>query len=162
MTEADVQNVLAQHAFMRRWRIAIPNCSTIFGWEADFIAVTNAGLTHEFEVKVSRGDLLSELKSMAQVDGQPSSKRWKHRVISGENKNSWRKCKPNYFWLALAPGILLPKDDIPSHVGVCVVDNAVNIIRDAPRLHKDKLSQREYCAVAIGLSARYWQYRKVM
>jgi len=66
MTSNDITQVLYRH-FMNRVRCdaAIHNNTNMLSYcgESDFLAVTKAGLIHEVEVKVSRGDFFADFKN---------------------------------------------------------------------------------------------------
>lgn len=103
-------------------------------FESDFLSVTQAGLTHEIEIKMSRSDFLADFK-----------KQNKHALIQhGE--------LANFFWFA-APKGMLKAQDIPDYAGHIefeyetiqvgrntLVQYRMNayIVKDAPRIHRNK------------------------
>ena len=64
MTESDVIDLLSRHRDNNWYDLMIPNCYTAHDNEADFFAVRKSGFCDEFEIKVSRSDLLNDKKKI--------------------------------------------------------------------------------------------------
>ena len=114
------------------------------GWEADILDVTHAGHCHEYEIKCSRNDFLSDFKKP------------KHAVLRGIHKNAnggklkktanRGKLVPNCFWFVTADGIIDHKE-VPDYAGWMEVrrdrSGAIffEVHKEAPRLHSEKLGE---------------------
>jgi len=147
----------------------------VYGWEADLLTVTKAGQVHEYEIKVSRSDWLSEYRSIASAftDVQPDSsvKKFRAQCLSGRHENkptikpSGRQhdC-PNRFWMVVGPGVLW-EQEVPEYAGLIEVqpfrDSLIpQVLRKAPKLHGEPLSDKHWRMVARGICLRYWQRKE--
>jgi hypothetical protein len=157
MNEAMIIGALMYRAM--EWtaaEVAIPNITQIYRWEADLIAVTKAWYTHEYEVKISLADFKADRK-----------KRRKHAELAGVYKRGQgvRTTTPNYFWY-VTNGFDLDCEQIPPYAGWLRVTNDSSVIRfelkkDAPLLHKEKLSDKARSRLARWLSYKLKNaYRK--
>jgi hypothetical protein len=161
MTEIDVQNrIYANH--MQGGTLLVVPCSQVFGWEADIVVVTRAFFTHEFEIKLSRQDYLSD------------SKKEKHdhiqRYIKGERKFNksgkygdyqWDVLKPaNYFWYACPKG-MVDKTEVPEYAGLVLFDERwrLDVVKKAPRLHRDKLDVKDLIQLCRSMTHKFWNQR---
>ena len=131
--------------------VAVPNLTALYYWECDLLSVTKSRLAHEFEIKISRSDYLADKKkskhsSMEIEWGVP------HRT----------KFCPNYFWYAIH-GFDVSASELPTKAGLLRVSDSggIAIISDAPRLHKDKITDSQMAKMArwlsFKLSAKYAQ-----
>lgn len=112
--------IQAQHTFVLK-NFFINN------YECDLFSVTKSDYTYEFEVKTSKQDYHNDFKKMWGADK-------KHFSI----KNGFRT---NKFWFVM-PKELISVEDIPSYCGLIYVDShCLNIIKEAPFLHKRKLNE---------------------
>lgn len=182
LTEARVQDLIHAWCVRAKHPLTIPNCMMAWGYESDIASVTAAGLGHEFEVKISRSDWLSELRQIRdQVDGakyhraeqlrraaeivqalKAALRAGRTHAIVGEGY--YRSPPPSYHWLATAPGIVRP-EELPEYAGLMEVSSGprgrvLKIVRKAPRLHSMKMDQRQIMALARGSCLRYWHLRK--
>ncbi len=157
-------NESTMQAIMMRWvmdwkqhQLAVPNIKSIYPWEADLISATKAWLTHEYEIKVSRADFLAD-----------KNKKSKHRDLACQFGNTERQPltevegkfmewgirskqpqTPNYFWY-VTNGFEIEESELPPYAGWIRVGvetsthwwNTVIVEREAPRLHSDKLSEK--------------------
>jgi hypothetical protein len=126
---------------VKNHQFAIINNYSVFRtkWECDVLSATASGLSHEFEIKISRSDFLADL----------TNKKGKHFFLRTTKKAS--SFIPNYFWFAV-PGQLAPHilDDLPSYAGLLVVTDRIyrghSVCIEhvsAPRLHPRKLSSQQ-------------------
>lgn len=93
--------------------------------DADFVAVTMAGVVIEYEVKVSRADFLRDRHKL------------RHEIYCGAKKGK----TPNHFIYATAPGIIT-EEDLPPWAGWIEYQNGEFVLkRKAPRMAKGPLSQ---------------------
>lgn len=129
---------------IKQHKVALPNINGMYpSWEADLLAVTAADLVHEFEIKITRSDFLADAK-----------KERKHWCLSCPEM-----CKvPNYFWYAIH-GFSLDENDVPPYAGLIVVEKtgftfpyAVNVIKVAPRIHGEKIHNRDKRSMVTWLS----------
>lgn len=189
LTESIVQDVVYAWCSQAKHEITVPNCGAAWGPEADVASVTKARLGHEFEIKVSRADWLSELR---QLRGDDHSAKWgraralenaKERAEAARQAQkegrSWGMtpsgdyCSivpPSYFWMVTAPGIIRA-DELPEYAGLMEVEPyrygahqahgyRITEKRAAPRLHRVKMLDSQLMAMARGVSLRYWQQRR--
>lgn len=160
MNEYRVQNVIARLAQARNHEWAIPN-TYLYGWESDFLSLTRAGLVHEYEIKVTVADFRKELKQWH--DGSLWLNCKRHRYLQLNQKKYDGHC-PNYFWFAFPEG-LVDISDVPECAGVVAVHEdqdiwkQFTIKREAPRLHRGKITKNQKDKVIRGLSVRYWDMR---
>jgi hypothetical protein len=138
--------------------LVTPNIS-LYRWESDLIGVTGAGFCHEYEIKISKSDF--------KVDAKKS----KHWYL----KKGMQCC--NYFWY-VCPENMVSKEDVPDHAGlIYIVPNKYNtrrqtgygtfckptetfvIVKQAPRLHAGKISDKHKEYLSRGLMLRYWSQR---
>ena len=139
LTEGQAQCALARHWFKKRV-VMLPNFF-LGNNEADFVVVTQAHMTYEYEVKCSRGDFLRELSAITgnhnghaqslpglvtETHCQISTSKWyKHQqyqhLINSKVKTIARgNWVPNYYYLAVKQGICTNPDilALPAYVGV--------------------------------------------
>lgn len=131
MNEQIVQSVLLRYALDEKHHVlAVPNSTVLFRWEADMASITQAGLVHEYEVKVSLADYRRDF-----------GKKWKH-----DNLQNWHYRSPNYFWYVTYGFEIEP----PEYTGwLEVVERtrgrglSVKVRKEAPRLHKEKVTDKQ-------------------
>lgn len=146
MNETTIQNALYRHFRRKRHSLTVPNCGALKG-EADLLSVTKADFVHEVEVKCCASDFRRDFETKW-------TKHW--QLKNGENV---QRGIPNYFWFATPPGVVEPAE-VPDYAGLMHVgDGEVAVVRDAPRLHSEKLSTRSRRYITRGLSIRYWNQR---
>ena len=68
--------------------------------------------------------------------------------------------KANYFWF-VCPENLIDINDIPDYAGFIEITKNynANIIKNAPRLHGDKIDNWWLIKIGRGLMYRYWKIR---
>jgi len=158
-TEGLIQNALYCHCAIKRHELIVPN-SKVFGWESDLISVSRAGTIHEFEIKVSRSDFKADAKkdkSAWMVDP--------FRISWGVKRSIAR---PNHFYYVTPPD-LVTLDEVPQYAGLIYAEysptgfalycGTVTVVREAPRLHKDKISEWQKCQLHRATTSRYWRQR---
>jgi hypothetical protein len=104
--------------------------------ENDFIAVTESGMTYEFEIKTRKFDFSDDFK-----------KHKKHeklkKAYASKNKSEDYNV-PNKFFYACPPGII-DKKDVPQYAGLIEVNEfKVRIVKSAPILHKVKYNPAQF------------------
>lgn len=182
-TEAKVQDRL-HWSFSHRAIAVLPNNTTVFGWEADLIVVSRAYYAREFEIKVSRSDLMGELGVASAAEAGGNIRRGgrgkyrkvrKHRHMSGSTSRTkdgrvpvYRQILPSQFTIVVpAPYTdLISNAEIdamlPAHAGLIEVGRVGmgRQIRPSPRLRTRAMSSKELAAAARGMSLRYWTLRR--
>lgn len=101
----------------------------IFNWESDFFSLSEAEYIYEIEVKVDRRDYKDDFNK---VD--------KHVLLESKNSINYSQI-PNKFFYAF-PKNMIATIEIPSYAGLIEVDpytKEVNITKDAPFLHQEKI-----------------------
>lgn len=176
LTEASIQDLVYRWCMESRHEITVPNCGTAWGFDSDIASVTRGLIGHEFEIKISRADWLSELR---QINGESRTDKYRRAkrlrsadviasaiadrgagrryvVVDGER---CRQPPPNYFWMVAPPGVV-KSDELPVYAGLMeVVGDRLHVIKSAPRLHPMKLTDRQLMAMARGATLRYWRSR---
>lgn len=126
LTEEKIIEIL-MNDFQKSSKYKIPNLY-IFNWESDYLSYTESGYCYEIEVKISKADFKHDF-----------TKKSKHKILQNDKK----KNKPNYFYYAV-PENLITEDEIPSYAGLIYVRGRYcKIIKKAPRLHDEKLSEEK-------------------
>ncbi len=144
MNERSMQNRLYADLISRKHRFIVPN-TTVFGWESDLISVTGAGYVHEYEIKISRSDFKADLKKSRH-----------RRLVQDGTKKYYRG--PAYFYYAV-PRDMVRVDEVPDYAGLIFVYPMMQIIKKAPRLNKNKISQMQTAWLQRSIMARFWKER---
>lgn len=137
----------------------IPRYAPWDWFECDFLAVTAAGYTREYEIKTSRADYLKDFKKTGYRQLERGSwgrgqKQAKHqRLADGD-------CFPNYFWFVCTEGVVSP-DEIPDYAGLLIADAHksrvfFNLAKKAPRLHRNKIHLLEKDNIYQAYFYRFW------
>lgn len=158
-TEREVVEALAYRMLVLFRHATAINNTTVYGWESDLLTVTRAGIVHEFEVKVDRSDLLGELRALGDAKLRRSDsvfKRGRARTLRGLRPSMKR---PNHFWIATVPDVVAT-DELPDFVGHVVVNyhhpRFVDVLRSAPKLHPEKVSDDVRAWIERGIALRLW------
>lgn len=138
LNERAVQLALWQHLLAScEW--VIPNFTPDRWWEADIWAITKAGMTREYEIKLSRSDFLQDAQKSRQNIVRETHH--KHQLLAAKSDRG-----PTQFFFVTRKGIVQP-EEIPEWAGWMEFDKAaynpqviwVHEKRKAPRLHKQKV-----------------------
>lgn len=140
-TESRIQDILSRDLISKNHQLITPNVF-LYSWESDLISITNADFSHEYEIKISKSDFKQDTK---------------------KNKHKWlqkgRNCS-NYFWYC-CPHDLIDSKDIPEYAGLIYIQNDyIRVIKPAPRLHTNKITDRHHNYLSRGLMLRYWSQRR--
>lgn len=155
VTEGTIQAIMMHRAMeVTNHELVLTNTGahwgTFYAWEADLISVTKSGMIHEYEIKLNKYDYRADF-----------GKAYKHHTLMGGETN-----KPNYFWYVTFEFDIEPPEyagwiivqDNDHHVGRWMREawNGFewHVMKDAPRLHGKKISQRQREAVGRLLSYR--------
>jgi len=173
MTEREIQDFL--HRYYAHRKCEIPNVY-LYDWESDFISVTKTGFVHEYEIKVSLADFKNDTKKKIAkheilLNGARKLKEWERVCLLNENVYSERiretlttdnrvKCiRPNYFWY-ICPEDLISVKKVPEYAGLIHSSNCyLSVIKLAPRLHTDKITQEMQVKLMTSFYFRYWKLR---
>lgn len=187
-TETLVQNELVRQTFPNH-EIKIPNIACLYGWECDLVSVTTAGIVHEFEIKTTRSDWLAEIRSInkdwsakkyrsillensVEVErriAKAKDKGWKRTVIVPDHRidrPANQSPSPNYWWIVAPVGVVKP-EEIPDYAGLIEYENrdisrslCFDYVKPAPKLHKLKISEKQWRALGRGAALRMWSIRE--
>ncbi len=154
MTEYDVQLKVIKN-WHSSGNFMIPNVCGGYG-EMDVLRLTRSGYATEFEIKVSRADFCHD-----------KEKREKHQNYSDVFTNTprlwWngrtkdKKGIPNYFVYVVPFHLNLRAIDVPSYAGLYMINEQgyIETVKEAPRLHKEKLMDYWYRKIAYSLNTKY-------
>lgn len=148
-----------------------PN-ALLYAWESDLLTVTREGYVCEIEIKVSRADLLNDLKKPKHSQGMLLNGAFFSKATSkGRTHNEAREearqrkgevlCRrPNYFCFALPPAIFrkLPAGKLPQYAGVYTVDEQGRVYEERRpiQLHAERIAQEDLLGLARRMHHRYW------
>mgnify|MGYP001573654621 CR=1 FL=1 len=151
-TEKKIQEILAWHCINKGHHGICPN-SGVFGWEADLVSFTNSFFGNEYEIKIT--------KSNFRQDKKKQRKHWELQKSKQTGPSYKNTPGPVYFWYCCPAELAAEiKLEIPEYAGLLAVRvNFVEVIKRAPRLHKEPISQQQYDFILRGLMFRYWKQR---
>lgn len=164
MTEVDAQNAIWDRYVGKN--LMICPCSFVLGWEADMLVVTRALLCHEFEIKLERGDFLSDKKK----DKFKDFDRWfagqkTYRVKGYYHEWEANTLRPaNYFWYVSPPDIITP-EDVPEWAGLAHIvpdqyqSYTMDVQKKPTKLHGEHLSIEQLRQLCGSMNGRYWDLR---
>ena len=144
-----IQEILYKDCnFKKSHKIFCPNVFA-YEWESDFIAVTRAAFVIEYEIKISLSDFRLDFKKYD-----------KHSILkTGMDKEGKAFLRPNFFWYA-APENVIPIQEIPKYAGfITVRGREINVVRKAPSLHRDKITQPLAVKILKSFQYKYWDMR---
>ncbi len=96
--------------------------------ENDFIAVTESGLTFEYEIKTRKFDFADDFKKVSKHEKLKAAYKCKDNTQSFD--------LPNKLFYACPPGII-DKKDVPPYAGLIYVDEEkIRVMKSAPLLHR--------------------------
>ena len=122
--------------------------------EADLVSVTKAGYMNEFEIKCSRGDFLNE------INMKKRCKRMKHNYYLTD-RGPKSPGYPSRFWF-VTPHAISSSLEIPEHAGLIhIYKNDYHYyfkeIKEAPRLHENKVDMKTIEGLAQSLSVKIFK-----
>jgi len=132
----------------RRNFCIVPNVSWgLLDWEADLIVCTKSGYLTEIEIKISMSDWKQD------------NKKYKFKFIPGYYTKCWEKIK--YFYYA-APNEIASRykeinlPDFAGVMSVSLINNRVEILKEAIKRKSRKLSNAEMMQLARLGTMRIW------
>jgi len=168
VTERDIQHALYL-SLARRERgrfLIVPNFTPPGWWESDLWLCRASGYTVEHEIKRSRRDFEADgqkAREWLTVSGDELRARREHKhelLASGDNRG------PGQFYF-VAPKGLLAADEVPAWAGLKLVyDHVVSVEKQAPKLHRAKVTDEALDAACRSTYHRFWklwlqQYRRL-
>lgn len=179
LTAKDLQWIARNHAMQHNHEWITPNVQ-LYAWESDLLSVTGSNLVHEFEVKITKHDLLRDLRKPKHAQQQLVTGRYGRKPV-GQTHN-WEESRalqategggtmrrPNYFWFVMTEAVRQRVDiwkDLPAYAGVLVVmlmhDHEGtprlqgSIARPPVRLHTEPLLQGDLITLARRMHHKYW------
>lgn len=145
LTERTMQGILMRWLLRdRNHEFVLPGSTDFFGWEADVVSVTKAGLAHEFEIKISAADYRRDFE-----------KKIKHMEL----KDPLLRYRPHpaYFWYATT-GFEIEPPEYAGWIEVTYDKKQYRYIvserKPAPRLHNVKVTDAQKIQIAHLLSFR--------
>ena len=156
MTERQIQRALYWRH--RAAMIMLPNY-TPPGWcECDMFIVTNRGFTVEYEIKVTHSDFNRDFR------------KGKHATLAGKGPRypvgGWQLVRPPTRFFFAVPVMLVTPRDVPSYAGLVYLSRrgnspvlSVEVVRQAPRLSKEKLSDEIARSMQRLCYHRFWTER---
>lgn len=133
-TERSIQLLLMEWALKEKNHyLTLPNNRSVFRWECDLLTLTNNGLFHEYEIKLSLRDYENDFSGSKR-------KIMKHSVMGKQ-----KEAGANYFWFVTSG---FQPSWIPFYAGwIEVVGSNIKIMKPANRLHETpaNLNQLKKC-----------------
>lgn len=131
MTEADIIRILTMTLDTKRFPFQMPN-AFIYGHECDYWAMDEAGITREYEVKISRADYFKDAE--------------KHKHITLDSAN--------YFYYVVPQGLIKP-DEVDKKYGLIeVVGGLLSLTKKPRQLHGRPFDQWKKLANKLN-----WRFR---
>jgi hypothetical protein len=150
--EFQIQNLYWRKAKNHEW--ICPNFYPLGWFECDLFSLTRAGYFHEHEIKLSLQDFRNDAKKFMKIF--PSTQiRTKYELLEEGYISG-----PVHFWY-LVPEGLLSENDVPSFAGLkyIVKYGKIEIVKKAPRLHKEKIRPEFYQRIGTTFYYRFWNER---
>lgn len=171
MTSEDVAWHMYLHARDLRHDWVTPN-ALLYAWESDLLTVTPQRHVCEVEIKISRGDLLNDLKKPKHSQGMLLNGCFMHKQTGkGKTRNELVEDKrrargetvcrrPNYFVFAMPCAVYrkLKGVALPPYAGVYTVDEQGRVFEERRpiQLHTEIVSTDDLLGLARRMHQRYW------
>lgn len=186
-TEGAIQDALYHRVGLGlKHTIVLPNVH-FWGWESDLVSVSKAGYAYEYEIKVSRADFLAEKRAVERArvyaqdpgskPGHLDAKGERDRLLAGDldcpslhlpgkvtekKRQRLERSRPARFWYVTTPGVVESVDEVPEYAGWMEIESPKGkgmVYKDAPLLHRHKLTAADYENFARLLTFRVWKAR---
>ncbi len=109
------------------------------------IAATKAGLLIEYEIKISRSDFRADFKKI------------RHRILDARKIGEQYRGAAYFYYVV--PRDLVRIDEVPPHAGLIYCAPLFQIVKPAPRLHSNKITDGQRQWLERSLIHRYWRER---
>lgn len=141
MTSKFIQEAVQKWLYESNHHFQALNYSRSGFYEADILAITKSMIVTEVEVKISVSDYKADFK-----------KTHKHDRLKNPVNDGWR-CTPSRFYYACPSGLI---QEVPEYAGLLWVNDkgAVECVKGAPRLHKQKASEKLLIGMLENLTAK--------
>ena len=117
---------------------------------ADVYAITRSKYSHEFEIKINKADLMSELNCVKDITllgviNKPYKKLWKHQKYLGKSSSHLPAVLPNYFSFVVPTELVKTAVEILTGTpyGVYELDGGIYKRKKAEFLHKEKITDEQ-------------------
>lgn len=154
ISERRFQDAIYHHRFGDK--IIVPNAHYFCG-ENDVVSVNKSDFVSEFEIKISKADFKADFK-----------KTEKHDLLKRCYEQKWRKQYysggflpyPNYFYYVV-PQDMISVSDVPDYAGLIIINSRGMAFKkkNAPRLHSDKITAKQFEDLMRKMFHRYWNLR---
>ena len=150
-TENELQRAFVRSYMWNKQRYAFvaPNCYLNYGnfTEFDLLCIRRSGFSDEVEIKRTVSDFRADFMKTG-IHGLK-----KHDLLEASNSQT------NYFWFLMTDELAEKmKDEIPDYAGVYVKRHSfVRELKKAPRLHKNKISDKTRIHLGEKMMHRYWR-----
>lgn len=146
----EIKEILMRKLYEKSPSIFCTNFEGMGFSEADVLRITESNVVYEYEIKTSVQDFKRDFK-----------KEYKHERLSGK-KNfdkyiewSGHPGIPNHFYYVM-PKDMVSLSQIPQYAGlIYVVEDDIEIIKKAPKIHSFKATEKLIRTVCKILSARF-------
>ena len=171
LTAADIAWHMRNCAAALQHEWITPN-AILYAWESDLLTVTRDHFVCEVEIKISRDDLLNDLKKPKHSQGMLMNGAFFEKppgigLTTGERKEMQRRksgetlCRrPNYFCFAMPCEVYrkLPYGSLPPYAGVFTVDGEGRVFEERRpiQLHSEKIPLDDLLGLSRRLHYRYW------
>lgn len=157
ISSKEIQSFICKHWLVKHFCPYVCSNIKIHGWEMDVLAITEAGIVNEFEVKVSRADFFADFK-----------KETKHQFFQGMATGDLSYLKatiPNKFYYAV-PKNLVSVNEVPDYAGLIYFTKyklkdfpgkefiEFEYAKKAPYIHKNKAPNEMILKICRALSSR--------
>lgn len=175
LTAADIAWHMRCYAADLRHEWITPN-AILYAWESDLLTVTPDGFVCEVEIKISRSDLLHDLRKPKHgqgmlLNGTFMAKTTGKAHTSGERLEEQRRVagaercrRPNYFCFAMPCAVFrkLRGVALPPYAGVYTVDDQGRVFeeRRPVQLHTERIGHTDLLALARRMHYRYWDVQR--
>jgi hypothetical protein len=150
-TKAVTEEKIIYKLYLDRFKKCYPLAPNVylFNWESDLLSICKKNMATEYEVKISRADFKADVKK---ID--------KHKVLSeAYNGSPTRERLPNFFYYAAPKGIL-NLEDIPEYAGWVEIGIKSIIMKEAPRLHRQGISEEDKITLLKKVYDKVWTLKK--
>lgn len=128
--------------------------------ECDFVGVRKSGFIDEFEIKLSRADFKADFKKetlTVRLDDGDIFSANATRNMAKHDALPLGLTRANYFYFAVPDGLVL-ESEVPKHCGLIYFTptGCPRVVREAPKLHKRKITDALRLKLAMKLHYRWW------